>query len=280
MIRLRHSSKWALSLMLLLIMLTIAACTEAPPPPTPIISSASVVAGNNVIQWVRSPEYLTFRADISGGARENTFEGLRDVPSCSIYGDNRVVWVNELGINQTEVLYDIVPDEQIANFIAYLTINERVYTYQAIAPTAGVDEPSPVIERINLNVNGIQHHADGFSGWNADWFPRILQRCKTLSATPILFEPTAAWVTVEKLPSDNLDTSAPMLRWEATSGIDFSAMVSGEAAWVTSPALLQLWRQQNSQSSRLIYMQGEEFYRVAIQVPGISRVSPPAPSGR
>ena len=59
---------------------------------------------SGLVTWDRTPQTIIFRADILGG--ESDFVARNAVPNCTIYGDNRVVWVNELGPFQVQVLED------------------------------------------------------------------------------------------------------------------------------------------------------------------------------
>ncbi|MDX2161124.1 MAG: hypothetical protein SF162_07360 [bacterium] len=257
------------------ILLLITACQSAPPPPTAIPLNAAVAVNNTLIQWVRSPEAILFQADVTAGNRDTTLVGKRDVPLCTVYGDNRVVWVNELGPFNIEVLYDRIEDNVIGTFIAYLTVNERIYTYQRPDNMPEIDETA-VVETIAINVNGVQHRADGFSGWDSEWFPRVLAACRSLSQSPVLFEPNGGWLTVENAPYDPL---SPALTWNpAETGLDLAALAAqAEPSWVANAQAVTVWRLQNTQPPRFLLQQGDAYFAIALQVPGISRTAPPPP---
>ncbi len=258
----------------------IAACQAAAPPPlpTPENEGISRAAASNlaIIEWVRSPENIIFRADVEGGYAADSIRGKRDVPNCTIYGDARVVWVNELDPFRREVLYDRLAPAVIADYIAYLTINERIYTFAT--PTAAVPVYDAVVETIRINVNGIDQRTDGFSGWDGDddWFRRVLAACRSLSGTPILFEPTNGWMSAIEVPYVQEN---PALTWDvAVTGLDLGESAALDTPlWVTGAAAVQIWRAQNDQPSRFVFQQGERYFQVALQVPGISRNSPSAP---
>jgi hypothetical protein len=253
---------------LLLITVITAACGTAqqPPPATPVVEG--------LIQWDRSPSSIVFRADVTGGSAD--ISRLSEVPLCTVYGDNRVVWVNELDAFHVEVLYDTVTDAAINDFVSYLTVQERIYTYEALANQQEFSDPPPVVETVTLNVNGDSHTADGFSGWDSGWFARVLRSCKQISGAPILFEPTGGWVTVE--PAE-YNIQAPTVSWDAPdSTLNFAEVVeSGQPQWVTGSDVLRLWNYLNSLPSSLRFLQAESYYRAALQIPGITRTSPPAP---
>jgi len=44
---------------------------------------------------------------------------------------NRVVWVNDLGDFNSQVLWDKVADQQIQDFISYLTVAQQIFNYDA-----------------------------------------------------------------------------------------------------------------------------------------------------
>lgn len=247
----------------------LSACQTTAPPPTPIVQNAAVTVNDTVIRWVRSPEEIVFRAEVTGGAQSETITGKREVPLCTLYGDNRIVWVNELGAFNIEVLYDRIEDNVIGDFLMWLTVNQRIYTYQTPADA----ETGAVVEAVTINVNGITHSANGFSGWDDDWFSAIMNACRALSQTPVLFEPTGAWLTVESAPYDR---QAPAITW-TTAGVDLPTQAGAEPMWITGEAMIRLWRLQLTQPSRFLLVQNDGYYASALQVPGISRTSPPAP---
>src|SRR4051812_22850635 len=108
--------RWIFTLALVLL---IAACRPATPNDVAL----------NIVSWDRSPQTIVFRADVVGG--ESDFQTRNDIPNCTIYGDNRVVWVNELGASDIQVLEDRLPDSAINAFAQYLAGKERLYTFEA-----------------------------------------------------------------------------------------------------------------------------------------------------
>lgn len=247
--------RWIFALALL-----IAACQPAPITSTP-----------GIVYWDRSPQAIIFRADVIGG--ESDFFARNAVPNCTIYGDNHVVWVNELGPFQIQVLEDRLPDNLVSGFVQYLATTERIYTYEAgLAETQG--DEKPVVETVMLNVNDTQHHADSLSGWGADWFPRLLNTCKTLSKTPVLVAPSSGWVSAQ---TADFSTQPPLVTWNvAQMGLSLGDVLI-TPRWISGDGAAALWTSLHSLPSNTIYQDGENYYQVALQVPGITRDSPPPP---
>lgn len=256
------------TLWFLLMMAVIAGCRTTQP-----ASAPTPAQRQGIVQWDRSPSTIIFRADVVGGPDQ--FTRLGEVPLCTIYGDNRVVWVNELDAFHVEILYDTLSDATIESFIAYLTVQERIYTHQALASEEAPQDSAPVVETVTINVNQQEHTADAFSGWDSDWFSRVLRSCQQLSQTPILFLPDALWLSVVEV---GYTIAAPVAEWNAAeTGLSLAEIASGtQPRWITGPGVRILWDYVNTLPSSLLLSENGHYYQVALQVPGISRTSPPA----
>jgi hypothetical protein len=252
-----------------------------------VLSSCQTSAGdasgappdNSAIQWDRSPSTVVFRADVTGGSSAGTFLARNEVPSCTVYGDNRVVWLSQAGSYETQVLWDQVSDQAIRDFVSYLTINERFFEYEAQADLQPASSVSPVIETLSLFVSGQQHQSDAYSGWEGDYYTRVLSKCQTISGAPVLYEPPAAWVSVEAIPADQPDTSAFNVPWNAAaSGLSLAELAaSGERRWITDRNVPVLWNLIRNSVSNLRFTEGETQYHLALEVPSVTREAPPAP---
>jgi hypothetical protein len=243
------------------LVLLVAACQPAPNPSNP-----------SIVTWDRSPQAILFRADVIGG--ESEFHTRNAIPNCTIYGDNHLVWVNELGPFQIQVLEDRLTDEAISAFVQHLAVDERLYTYEAGLPDFdGADQP--VVETVSIDVNDIEHHADSFSGWGADWFPRVLDACKNLSRAPVLVAPSSGWVSAQSVP---FSMQPPLVTWDtARMGFSLAEVLGGTARWISGDGAGSLWNTLHALPSNTIFQDGDSYYQAALQVPGISRESPPAP---
>ncbi|MBE2271219.1 MAG: hypothetical protein IAE80_23495 [Anaerolinea sp.] len=259
--------RWILCL--LIVVLTVAACE----PLTSSNSGQPATVDPRIFSWDRSPNAVIFSAETVGG--QSDFRALSDIPLCALYGDNRLVWLNELGGFDFEVLYDGVGDSAIREFISYLTVTEAIYThawnFDNLFATA---EVAPVVETVRLIVNGVEHRADSLSGWDAQWFTRVVTMCQRLASAPILFQPAGAWITAQPTP---YSVQAPISVWDSTR-MGFRLTDAAQARWVTGVPLLDLWNALRSLPGSLLYTEDQvTYYQIAVQVPGISVTSPPAP---
>jgi len=235
---------------------------------------------SNAIQWERSPSAVVFRAELTGGSNEGNLASRNEVPPCTLYGDNRVVWLNQVGTYETQVLFDQAPDETIRDFVMALTVNERFFDYNAQADLQPATSVSPVIETLMLAVSGQTHQSDSFSGWEGDYYARILYKCQTISTTPVLFEPSGAWVAVEAIPAEQTDSSAMNIPWDpAANSLSLAEVAgSGEGRWITDRNVPVLWNLIRNSTSNLRFTEGATQYRVALEVPNVTRDAPAAPA--
>jgi hypothetical protein len=228
---------------------------------------------SSLVQWDRNPNTIVFRADVVGG--EDAFYRRNEVPDCTIYGDNHIVWRNTLADNSIQILYDILPDAVIARFITDL-VGFGIYGYEAGADLLVPSNPAPVIETLRVNVNGIDHRTDAFGGWDYTYYEQIVNLCRNLSQTPVIYEPSAGWVSALEVP---YDTNRVQIYWDAgASGLDIAALAaSGQPQWITGDNLRILWNIVVNNLPGVQLGQGELNYFIALQVPNVMRDAPPAP---
>jgi hypothetical protein len=242
-------------------------------------SNGNSFGGSSVIQWERSPQTVVFRAAVMGGDQGDGFLARNDIPLCTIYGDNRIVWTNELGDFDVQVLWDKVTDAQIQNFISFLTVSQGIFNYDAGYDLLPPGNFEPVREVITVNVNGRIHQTDSFSSveWPLDFFERIVGFCKEVSRAPVLFEPTGAWLSVRAV---EYDSNRPLQVWNSeAAGLDLAQLAQrSEPLWLTGRNLLVLWNILRSASPQILFsdLNGNSF-EIVLEVPGVHPTAPPPP---
>lgn len=226
------------------------------------------------IVWERDANEVVFRADVVGGP--DLFADLNDIPHCTVYGDNRVVWTDISQPGRTIVFFDVVTDAQIESFVADLTVNERIFTYDGLAAIQPPGETRPVYEELILNVNGDQHITDGFAEWPGGYFRDVMGKCKAISAQPALFEPNGGWLST--IHTD-YDPTATVIQWNAESaGISLAEVASTEASiWVDNELVPIFWNILTNSPTNRIFEEDELYFEVAFQVPNVMRDAPPVP---
>lgn len=259
---------------LLMMAVLLAACQ--PEAATPVVEETSSRPDlETLIDWERSASTVVFRAEVVGGAGDE-FYMRNEVPYCTVYGDNRVVWTTSGARSDDKVVWDIVSDDVIRRFVENLTIGYGIYGYQTGAELVSAGTALPVLERLTLFVNGMVHQTDALGGWDYDYFQEVLTMCRSLSSTPVLYEPQGAWVSAQQI---EYNPNVPSTVWdEAQTGLNLSELAtSGERQWVDGQNVVNLWEAIRSGGMDIQFETGDGTYLVSVEVPNITKSSPPAP---
>lgn len=256
-----------------------------------MLSACQIIGGNDdgnesntgdqepvIIDWDRSPTAIVFRAEVTGGENSDAFFMRNEVPLCTVYGDNRVVWVvNTEG--GTQVLFDTLTDARIRSFVQELAVREEIYSTQARADLQLPEVNEPVVEKLTLAVNDVVHVTDSFADWDTEYFQQIVQICQGLSEAPTIFEPRSAWISATQV---EYDPGSPVVAWDTIgSGLDFAQLATaGERRWVTNERLVRvLWNLIRDSPPDLQFAQAEGTFQVAVEAPNVNPSAPPAPAG-
>lgn len=258
-----------LSMIVLALLLVLAACDSG--------TGNEATGFDGVITWDRDPQTVVFRANTFGGNTDSPFLARNDIPLCTIYGDNRIVWTNDLGDFNLQVLWDQLSDQQVQNFISYVTVIERIYTFDARADQQLPSEIAPAYETLSVAVNGRLHSTDSFGEWEPEYFQRIVNTCKDISDSPVIYEPQGGWLTAQSV---EYDSNRPSILWEGeAAGLRFSELASsGEPSWITGSNLVILWNLIHTSSPIIQFVEGENAYELVLEVPGVNPTAPAAPS--
>lgn len=266
-------------LALIFAFIALTACQQGPVVPTAIgeVTRPELVG---LINWDRDPSTVVFRADVVGGDRDAEFFTRNEIPHCTIYGDNRVVWTTSSASNENDsVAWDVVDDEVIRVFIEEITIYRDFYEYETGADliTPVEDGSTPVVEQMTLFVNDVLHQSDSLGGWDFEYFQDILDLCRSLSQSPIEFAPAGGWVSARQVQYDD---NIPSIFWDpdAFENLDIPALAErGEREWITGRAAQLIWGVLRRGGIDLQFEIDEATYLVAFEVPLVTRDSPPAP---
>lgn len=175
-----------------------------------------------------------------------------------------------------QVLEDRLSDQQIQDYIAYLTTVYQFFNYESQADTLPPSAPPPVVETLYVAVNGREHKSDAFSGWPPDYFETVLNACRVLSRAPVLVAPDAAWVTARVV---DYDSSVPMLLWDsAAAGLNLGEIAAaGEPQWKQGPVVRVLWDLLRNASPVARFLDETAAYELVVAAPGVNRDAPPPP---
>lgn len=232
----------------------------------------------DIVQWNKDAYAVVFRAEIVNGDNSDDFALLNDIPACTIYGDGRVVWTVD-NSSTRQVLFDYISTADLANFIVELGIQRKFYSFKEGYPLLLPSSTKPVFERLTLENNDVKYVSDSFSSWPFDYYNETLQLCIAQAKTPRLFEPDSVWLSAQQA---DYDSRLPSVPWEAAAaGLSFQTLASTkERRWQEGNLVKILWKVLQDNGSMVQFQENENYYRIALQIPGVTRDAPPAPAAK
>jgi hypothetical protein len=187
-----------------------------------------------------------------------------------------VVWTNELGVNDVQILEDRVSDDKVREFINYVALTKQLYNYTAKADTMPLTESKPVVETLTLFVNNVNHKTDAFGGWDYQYYQDVLLNCRQISSAPVIFVPTGAWISARVVPYDG-DAARQLWDGKANNLSLKDLAASGQPKWITDRNVGVFWELFLSSPKNTQFAEDDVEYNVAFQVPNITRDAPAAP---
>ncbi|MBX3062335.1 MAG: hypothetical protein KF726_05130 [Anaerolineae bacterium] len=133
------------------------------------------------------------------------------------------------------------------------------------------------MDGMTLYLAGQVHTVRNYRLWPNDVYSTILDRCRTLSDSPVRVEPDSGWVTAYEITEEN---NAPYADWPDTAPFKMADIASTQqATWATGVAFKQLWLTIRETGGNILWRENDKLYWVAVRVPLVSRDAPPPPAG-
>lgn len=253
-----------------LLSLVLAACGGSP------TQAPTSTPSGPVIGWDPTPGRVILRLDRVLTNDEDRVTRNR-LPPCTLYGDGRLVWVNPNPPNGEEVLEAYLSEVQMRDFLVYIIRDLKFYSVPDYAAQELPPTTEAALESISLNLYQEQKTVRSYRGWPGNTYIDISDRCKSVSEVRALVEPFGGWVTVYAV---DRSPALPEIGWSPAAPFKMTEVAAnGQPVWVTGVALRQLWRNERQTQGRMQWIEQGKAYKVAIQIPGLSRDAPPPPPG-
>lgn len=194
------------------------------------------------------------------------------IPGVTIFGDGRIIWT--------------VLDDQGGRevFVAQLSMDtlEALLTRIAEAGFFGWQDNyadltvSDLAEQcLQVNLTGASKSVCEYNKGAPAAFHELYDYLAAgAEQTGEPFVPAAAYLTTESLGNDiNLGDQQVSALDEATLGLSLAK--AQEGVWIEGPALARLWQEVNAQTWLPVVEDGQAYFQLGLQIPGLSIVAPP-----
>lgn len=242
---------------------------------TPDVPIGGAPGVSGVIGWDKNPASIVFRADAEVN-NEPLAPALNRLPLCTLYGDGHLVWINQIQGGGEEVLEAYIDDQRIRRFLEFVIRDMRFFDMPNYADSQLPPDGLALVETLSLNTGGQVRTLRNYSIWPEDRYVNILNACKGMTSAPASYLPRGGWVTVREAGTDR---SAVQIRWPVTASFRMADVAAADRAlWVSDASVRVLWNSIRQSNRTAQFVEGEKVYDVIVQVPLISRDSPPAPA--
>ncbi len=254
---------------ILLLIAVLTACGSNPA--TPVRPPATGTAPTPTalpFSWDTKPGSILFRIDrqIVG---ETPVEAMNRLPLCTVYGDGYMTW-----ITGEQVLEARVNGEIIRSFLDFIIRDQHFYSVQDYAAKQLPPPGKHVIEMITLRISNETRTVRSYSNWSGGEFTAILERCTRISPEPVIYQPTGAWLSVQPIAGSQM----PRMAWSKSNPLHIGEIAtSGKPMWISGNVLGFFWSTLRGARNGVQFVEDGKTYLIGLQVPGVSRESPPMP---
>ncbi len=222
--------------------------------------------------WDDAPENVVISATFCCGFAPR-LAVTNYIPDATVFGDGRIIWttIDETGGRQVfeaqlspEALELLLSQVAEAGFFGW----EDRYADLSIADAAD--------QCIQVNLDSVSKSVCEYVKGAPEAFHELYEELTNgTGAEGKPFIPETAFLTVENLGSDlNLGDQKVNALDEATLG--FTLEKAQQGVWIEGTALAQLWQEVNAKPWLPLVEDGQAFFQLGLQVPGLSSRSAPS----
>lgn len=225
----------------------------------------------NRLDWDRSADSILLRIDEIATAESEAYI-INTIPLCTVWGNGRLIMLNNLS-DTSQVLEARLSDEQVRELVENI-IGFGFYSWEDdIIP---FDTEQPTLQSISLNLFDNPKTVERYDDWPNNGFEQILELCTSSSVTTALVVPDGGWVTA--YVKEDFDNEGPILDWPRNAPFTLAELAnSDEPRWVEDDFAQILWIDVIRETGTIQLLENGIAYEMAMEVPGISRTSQPAP---
>lgn len=246
------------------------ACGEQPTPPPPEIpydtSPDAVIVEIRIESPGQPPEY-----------RRNA------LPTCTLYGNGRVVWANPLATGGEQLLEGVAGPEKVQAYFRFITAVGFFRWQNEVSANLLPPEGVESFTVVTVNLAEQTHKVSAYDSGGLPGFDDILTRCLDLVDSPTLVEPDAAWLSAIRIESD---ANRPIVCWPEDAPARLADVESGGPVWIEGPYAVYAWANIHETEGLPVFVEGGicgdgtepgQVYNVIVEAPGISPFAPPRP---
>jgi hypothetical protein len=242
---------------------------EATPSPEP----AGDVGAESEIEpsWNTDPDALIILATFCCGYTTDLVP-VNYIPDALVWGDGRIIWVQSGEGGERRVLEGYLTPDQMRALLQRV-VDAGFFGWQDKYANLTIADAAEKCLSVQLESQSkkVCEYAEGAPQAFHDLYAHLADGA---GATGSDYVPETGYLTA--YPLDLSNQPAPEAdQWSAASlGLPLSEAVAG--VWVEGEALKLAWNVVNANPWGMVVQDGDAYYRISLQIPGVSQMEPPA----
>jgi hypothetical protein len=222
------------------------------------------------IEWDTAPEARIIHASVDGGLVPQNY-ALNALPDAQVWGDGRIVWVEYDTNGARHVLEASLTPDQMETYLSDVA-NAGFFGWENYYSDTLVQDGSTQCLEVYLTSES-KSVCEYYKGAPSAFHDLYNEVAAGLGEEGSDYIPTRGYLTAEVI--SDLYSQPVALHWPADSlGVSLSDALGG--MWVEGEALELAWRTVNTNLYAIV-QEGDTYYQLIVQVPGVSQSEPPAP---
>jgi hypothetical protein len=223
------------------------------------------------VKWDASADKVIIRATFCCGLVPQGY-AENYIPDVQVWGDGRILWAQTGSSGERRVREGHLTESELKALLERMVDDGFFGWEDNYADYTVTDMPSQCLSvELAGKTKSVCEYYKGAPEAFHQLYDHIAGGAGTTGAD---FAPTKAFLTAA--PRTFSGPVQPDLHWPADSvGFSLSEAVSGK--WVEGEALELAWRVVNAKQWGGVVQDGDTYYQLVVQVPGVSQNAPPAP---
>jgi hypothetical protein len=224
------------------------------------------------LSWNTDPNALIISATFCCGFVQPVTL-LNALPDASIWGDGRILWVERENNGQRRVLEGQLSPEQLEALLQRI-VGAGFFSWQDKYEDRSIADAAEQCLTVELE-DQAKKVCEYVSGAPPAFHELYAEIAQGAGATGTDYTPERGYFQAHPVQLPEGFTPPVAAEWSASS-LGFALSEAVEGRWLEGDTLAQAWQMINTQGPGAIIQDGEGYYQLSIQLPGLSIVEPKA----
>lgn len=194
------------------------------------------------------------------------------IPDVTLYGDGRLTWTESAANGGRRVLTAQLTEAEMAAALQRV-VDAGFFGWQSDYGDYSVTDLASQCFQVNLTSQSHQV-CEYYSGAPAAFHTLYAFFTSGAGAAGTEVTPTRGFVLAHALPGFTAAAGQPLTRWP-TEAAGFSLAEAAGGRWAEGEALAVAWAAANAGFTDGVLQEGDHYYQVTVQVPGLTQMAPP-----